>query len=187
VGPFLLLHRPRWQRLVNPRSAASGVARRLNETLTSGTGVSIDDPLATPMAALTSQLAGSSREDNEFLVGYACQQSNKISPPSTTGCTSWGVGDDRSYGDHGLTSTNRHLTGLGLAVAACWAGDTLIVTKLDRLARSLPDACDISTADQAEVELTSSAAPWLASLEAPFTRAPVPVRPLPHVGVRLDA
>jgi Resolvase, N terminal domain len=105
--------------------------------------VSIDDPLATPMAALTSQLAGSSREDNEFLVGYACQQSNKISPPSTTGCTSWGVGDDRIYGDHGLTSTNRHLTGLRLALAACWAGDTLIVTKLDRLARSLPDACDI--------------------------------------------
>jgi DNA invertase Pin-like site-specific DNA recombinase len=30
-----------------------------------------------------------------------------------------------------------------LALAACRAGDTLVVTKLDRLARSLPDARDI--------------------------------------------
>jgi hypothetical protein len=30
-----------------------------------------------------------------------------------------GVGDDGIYGDHGLTSTNRHRTGLRLALAAC--------------------------------------------------------------------
>ena len=30
-----------------------------------------------------------------------------------------------------------------LALAACRSGDTLVVTKLDRLARSLPDARDI--------------------------------------------
>ena len=30
-----------------------------------------------------------------------------------------------------------------MALAACRAGDTLVVTKLDRLARSLPDARDI--------------------------------------------
>jgi DNA invertase Pin-like site-specific DNA recombinase len=29
------------------------------------------------------------------------------------------------------------------AIAACRAGDNLVVTKLDRLARSLPDAGDI--------------------------------------------
>lgn len=28
-------------------------------------------------------------------------------------------------------------------MAACWAGDTLVVTKLDRVARSLSDARDI--------------------------------------------
>jgi DNA invertase Pin-like site-specific DNA recombinase len=27
-----------------------------------------------------------------------------------------------------------------LALAACWAGDTLVVIKLDRLARSLPES-----------------------------------------------
>jgi DNA invertase Pin-like site-specific DNA recombinase len=42
--------------------------------------------------------------------------------------------------DHGLTGTNRERPGLREALAACRAGDTLVVTKLDRLARSLPDA-----------------------------------------------
>ncbi len=31
----------------------------------------------------------------------------------------FGVGDDGIYGDHGLTSTNRHRTRLRLALAAC--------------------------------------------------------------------
>jgi len=35
-------------------------------------------------------------------------------------------------------------TGPARALAACRSGDTLVVTKLDRLARSLPDARDIS-------------------------------------------
>ena len=51
-----------------------------------------------------------------------------------------GVGDERIYVDHGLTGTNRERPGLREALAACRAGDTLVVTKLDRLARSLPDA-----------------------------------------------
>jgi DNA invertase Pin-like site-specific DNA recombinase len=54
-----------------------------------------------------------------------------------------GVGDDRIRVDHGLTGTNRDRPGLRLALAACRAGDTLVVTKLDRLARLLPDARDI--------------------------------------------
>nr|WP_294695086.1 recombinase family protein [uncultured Friedmanniella sp.] len=54
-----------------------------------------------------------------------------------------GVGDDRIYVDHGLTGTNRDRLGLRLALAACHPGDTLVVTKLDRLAQSLPDARDI--------------------------------------------
>ena len=54
-----------------------------------------------------------------------------------------GVGSKRIYVDHGLTGTNRKRPGLGEALAACRAGDTLVVTKLDRLARSLPDARDI--------------------------------------------
>ncbi len=51
-----------------------------------------------------------------------------------------GVEPDRVYVDHGLTGTNRERPGLREALAACRAGDTLVVTNLDRLARSLPDA-----------------------------------------------
>jgi DNA invertase Pin-like site-specific DNA recombinase len=45
--------------------------------------------------------------------------------------------------DHGLTGVNRDRPGLREALAACRARDTLVVAKLDRLARSLPDARDI--------------------------------------------
>src|SRR4051794_26121953 len=51
-----------------------------------------------------------------------------------------GVEPERIYVDHGLTGTHRDRPGLRQALAACRAGDTLVVTKLDRLARSLPDA-----------------------------------------------
>ena len=54
--------------------------------------------------------------------------------------TRLGVDAQRCYVDHGLTGTNRDRPGLREALAACRAGDTLVVTKLDRLARSLPDA-----------------------------------------------
>jgi predicted site-specific integrase-resolvase len=54
-----------------------------------------------------------------------------------------GVSVERTYVDHGLTGTNRDRPGLREALAACRSGDTLVVTKLDRLARSLPDARDI--------------------------------------------
>src|SRR5687768_5310104 len=51
-----------------------------------------------------------------------------------------GVAAERIYVGHGLTGTSRERPGLREALAACRAGDTLVVTKLDRLARSLPDA-----------------------------------------------
>lgn len=54
-----------------------------------------------------------------------------------------GVPADRVYADHGLTGTNRDRPGLGQALAAVRAGDLFVVTKLDRLARSVPDARNI--------------------------------------------
>lgn len=51
-----------------------------------------------------------------------------------------GAAADRVYVDHGLTGTNRDRPGLRQALAACRAGDALVVTKLDGLARSMPDA-----------------------------------------------
>ena len=44
------------------------------------------------------------------------------------------------YLDHGLTGRNRSRPGLTQALAALREGDTLVVPKLDRLARSVPDA-----------------------------------------------
>jgi DNA invertase Pin-like site-specific DNA recombinase len=57
--------------------------------------------------------------------------------------TALGVAPARIYVDHGLTGRRRDRPGLREALAACRAGDTLVVTKLDRLARSVPDARDI--------------------------------------------
>lgn len=46
--------------------------------------------------------------------------------------------------DYGLTGTNRSRPGRREAMGAVRAGGTLAVTKLNRLARWLPDARDIS-------------------------------------------
>ncbi|MEV2226835.1 recombinase family protein [Nocardia vinacea] len=56
---------------------------------------------------------------------------------------SLGVDPDRIYFDHGLTGTTRARPGLDQALAAVRAGDRLTVSKLDRLARSVPDAREI--------------------------------------------
>jgi DNA invertase Pin-like site-specific DNA recombinase len=56
------------------------------------------------------------------------------------GLAALGVTPERIYVDHGLTGCNRERPGLWEALAACREADTLVVTKLDRLARSLPDA-----------------------------------------------
>jgi len=56
------------------------------------------------------------------------------------GLAALGVTPGRIYVDHGLTGTTRERPGLREALAARREGDTLVVTKLDRLARSLPDA-----------------------------------------------
>lgn len=55
-----------------------------------------------------------------------------------------GVPDSNIYVDHGLTGTNRARPGLREALAAVREGDAFVVTKLDRLARSVKDARDIA-------------------------------------------
>ncbi len=81
---------------------------------------------------------------NELLVGYARVSTEQQDlTAQRDALRALGVGDDRIYVDHGLTGTNRDRPGLRLALAACRSGDTLVVTKLDRLARSLPYARDI--------------------------------------------
>src|SRR6478609_8156438 len=81
---------------------------------------------------------------NALLVGYARVSTEQQDlTAQRNSLAALGVGDDRIYVDHGLTGTNRDRPGLRLALAACHSGDTLVVTKLDRLARSVPDARDI--------------------------------------------
>jgi DNA invertase Pin-like site-specific DNA recombinase len=54
-----------------------------------------------------------------------------------------GVLADRIYLDRAYSGTNRVRPGLDQALAAVRPGDTLVVPKLDRLARSVPDARQI--------------------------------------------
>lgn len=79
-----------------------------------------------------------------MLIGYArCSTDAQDLTAQREALAALGVIAERIYVDHGLTGTNRDRPGLSEALAACRAGDTLVVTKLDRLARSLPDARDI--------------------------------------------
>ena len=55
-----------------------------------------------------------------------------------------GVHDAHIYVDHGMTGANRARPGLREALAAVRSGDSVVVTKLDRLARSLRDAREIA-------------------------------------------
>ena len=55
-----------------------------------------------------------------------------------------GVTEQDVYVDRGLTGTNRARPGLDRALAAVRSGDELVVSKLDRLARSIRDAHDIA-------------------------------------------
>ena len=76
-----------------------------------------------------------------LLVGYArCSTDAQDLTAQRDALLGLGVETERIYVDHGLTGTNRERPGLREALAACRAGDTMVVTKLDRLARSLPDA-----------------------------------------------
>lgn len=80
-----------------------------------------------------------------MLIGYArCSTDAQDLTAQRDALTALGVQPDRIYVDHGLTGTSRTRPGLREALAACRSGDTLVVTKLDRLARSLPDARDIA-------------------------------------------
>jgi DNA invertase Pin-like site-specific DNA recombinase len=76
-----------------------------------------------------------------LLIGYARVSTDAQDlTAQREGLLTLGVDPGRLYVDHGLTGTNRERPGLREALAACRDGDTLVVTKLDRLARSLPDA-----------------------------------------------
>jgi DNA invertase Pin-like site-specific DNA recombinase len=86
------------------------------------------------MAAMTSMRIGYARVSTD-------EQDLEV---QRQGLAALGVAPDRIYVDHGFTGRNRDRPGLREALAACRAGDTLVVTKLDRLARSVLDARNIA-------------------------------------------
>ena len=82
-----------------------------------------------------------------ILIGYArCSTDRQDLTAQRAALEGLGVAPDRIYTDHGLTGTNRARPGLDQALAAVRTGDTLVVPKLDRLARSVPDARAIADA-----------------------------------------
>ena len=77
-------------------------------------------------------------------VGYArCSTDKQDLTAQRQQLTALGVFEERIYLDKGLTGTSRARPGLDQALAAVRGGDTFTVTKLDRLARSVPDALEI--------------------------------------------
>ena len=75
------------------------------------------------------------------LIGYArCSTDRQDPAAQRQERLALGVVEDRIYTDHGLTGTTRARPGLDQTLAAVRQGDTLVVPKLDRLARSVPDA-----------------------------------------------
>ena len=75
------------------------------------------------------------------LIGYArCSTDKQELTAQRQALAELGVASDRIYMDKGMTGTNRARPGLDQAMAAVRKGDTLVVPKLDRLARSVPDA-----------------------------------------------
>src|ERR1043166_3068294 len=81
------------------------------------------------------------------LIGYArCSTDKQDLAAQQALLQELGVAPERIYMDRGLTGTTRARPGLDQALAAVRAGDTLVVSKLDRLARSVPDARQIADA-----------------------------------------
>jgi hypothetical protein len=80
-----------------------------------------------------------------MLIGYArVSTSGPDLAAQRDGLSALGVDDERVQVDHGLSGTTRARPRLREALAACRAGDALVVTKLGRPARSLRDTTDIA-------------------------------------------
>lgn len=76
-----------------------------------------------------------------ILVGYArCSTDKQDLAAQVDALLKLGVVKDHIYTDKGFTGRNRERPGLDQALAAVRSGDSLVVPKLDRLARSVPDA-----------------------------------------------
>jgi DNA invertase Pin-like site-specific DNA recombinase len=91
------------------------------------------------------------------LIGYArCSTVAQDTEIQRAALAGYGVPEHRIYVDEGFTGTTTDRPGLDQALAALHDGDTLIVPKLDRFARSVPDArslADIITGRGARLQI----------------------------------
>ncbi len=79
-----------------------------------------------------------------ILIGYArCSTDKQDLEANRQILLELGVTAEHIYLDKAYSGTNRNRPGLDQALAAVRAGDTLVTPKLDRLARSVPDAREI--------------------------------------------
>lgn len=79
-----------------------------------------------------------------MLIGYARVSTTRQDlAAQLAGLASFGVAEDRIYTDKRTGRSMKDRPGLTQAIAALRPGDVLVVTKLDRLARSVPDARDL--------------------------------------------
>jgi DNA invertase Pin-like site-specific DNA recombinase len=81
-----------------------------------------------------------------MIIGYARVSTRLKQDPrmQIDALLAMGIPRDRIYVDHGFTGKNRNRPDLAKALAAIREGDTLAVTKLDRLARSVMDAHELA-------------------------------------------
>lgn len=83
---------------------------------------------------------------DENLIGYArCSTRGQDLRAQRSALRRLGVDTGNIYTDRGYTGRNRERPGLTEALAAVGEGDTLVVTKLDRLGRSVTDLHSIVT------------------------------------------
>jgi DNA invertase Pin-like site-specific DNA recombinase len=84
---------------------------------------------------------------NRTRVGYArCSTDEQDVTVQTEQLAALGVTPDRIYIDRGFSGTSRrNRAGLDQALAAVWDGSTFTVTKFDRFARNMTEACQILT------------------------------------------
>jgi DNA invertase Pin-like site-specific DNA recombinase len=142
---------------VGPGAVAAAAVKpqhvRVILSRTQGTGEAGRWPIPAPVAAgrLTAPHPDRARrgpggelglpQSDGVLIGYArCSTDKQDLAAQRHTLRQLGVSDDRVYLDHGMTGRNRRRPGLQQALAAVRDGDTLVVPKLDRLARSVPDA-----------------------------------------------
>ncbi len=134
----------RLSKLLQCGRLAPDIRGRPGEAFDTRRSCSLDDSLGAPIRTLAMDQSDWARHGtsmDETLIGYAhCSTDEQDLTAQRQALHALGVRPARVYIDHGSNGTKRERPGLDPALAAVRTGDTLVVPKLDRLARPVPDA-----------------------------------------------